>query len=326
MGLHMKRRTFLRLAAGAVALPALPRFVQAQAYPTRPVRIVVPAAAGGVADVVARLVARPLSDRLGRPFIIENRAGGGTIIGTEFVIGATPDGYTLLLLAGASVIAPLVSQANFSIDHDIAAVASIVRIPHVLVVNPSVPAKTVPELITYLKSNPNKITMASAGIGSLQHLAGELFNVMAQVRMLHVPYRGEAPALTDLVGGQVQVMVGSVPGYIEQIKVGGVRALAVTTPSRLEALPDLPTVADCLPGYEAVGWNGIGAPKKTPPQIIEKVNGEINAALAEPELRNRLADLGGAAMTSSANEFGKFISEETEKWAKVVRFANIKPD
>jgi tripartite-type tricarboxylate transporter receptor subunit TctC len=196
----------------------------------------------------------------------------------------------------------------------------------VLVVNPSVPAKTVPELITYLKSNPNKITMAPAGNGSLQHLAGELFNVMARVKMLHVPYRGEAPALTDLIGGHVQIMVGTVPGYIEQIKAGRVRALAVTTSSRLEALPDLPTLADFLPGYEVVGWNGIGAPKKTPRQIIEKINGEINAALAEPELRNRLADLGGVVMTGSANEFGKFISEETEKWAKVVKFANIKAD
>jgi tripartite-type tricarboxylate transporter receptor subunit TctC len=321
------RRTFLHLAAGAAALPAVSRIAKAQTYPTRPVRIIVGFAAGGPTDIYARLIGQWLAERLGRPFLIENRPGAGGNIATEAVVNAAADGYTLLLVAAANTInATLYDNLNYTFIRDIAPVAGILRTFYVMAVNPSVPAKTVPEFIAYARANPGKINMASAGSGTPQHVAGELFKMMAGVNMLHVPYRGAAPALTDLLGGQVQVMFDNLSSSIEHIRTGKLRALAVTTAVRLEALPDVPTVGDFLPGFEASGLYGLGAPKATPAPIIERLNQEINAGLADPKVKARLADLGGAMLSGSPADFGKLIAEETEKWAKVVKFAGIKPE
>ena len=321
------RRQFLHLAAGAAALPAVSRIARAQTYPTRPVRIVVGFAAGGGADITARLIGQSLSERLGQQFLIENRPGAGTNIGTEAVVNATADGYTLLLATSANAAnATLYEKLNFNFIHDIVPVASIAGETLVLVVHPSFPAKTVPELITYAKTNPGKIEMASTGYGGGAHMFGELFKIMAGINMLHVPYRGTAPALTDLLGGQVQVMFASMPGSIEYIRAGKLRALAVTTATRSETLPDIPTVAEFVPSYEASAWYGVGAPKNTPADIVDKLNKEINAGLADPKLKARLADLGSTVMAQSPADFGKLIAADTEKWAKVIRAANIKAE
>ena len=322
-----RRRQFLHLAAGAAALPAVSRFAWAQAYPTRPVRIVVGLAAGGASDIVARLMGQWLSERLGQPFVIENRPGAGSNIATEAVVRAPPDGYTLLLVAAANAInATLYDKLNFNFIRDIAPVAAISREPNVMVVNPSVPAKTVPEFIAYAKANPGKINMASAGNGSTSHLAGELFKMMTGVDMVHVPYRGGAPALTDLLAGQVQVFFAPMVLPIEQVRAGKLRALAVTTATRSEALPDIPTVGDFVPGYEASVWFGLGAPKNTPAEIIDKLNKEINAGSRRSRRSRRGLPTSAAALAGSPADFGKLIADETEKWAKVIRAANIKAE
>jgi tripartite-type tricarboxylate transporter receptor subunit TctC len=326
--MKLPRRQFLHLAAGAALLPAVPRVAWAQqAYPTRPVRIIVGFAAGGPNDIVARVIGQWLSERLGRPFVIENRTGAGGNVGTEAVVRASADGYTLLLVAPSHAInATLYEKLNFDFIRDITPVASIIRAPLVMEVNPSVPAKTVPEFIAYAKANSGKISMASAGNGSTDHVAGELFKMMAGVDMVHVPYRGEAPALTDLLGGQVQVMFASLASSIEDIKAGKLRALAVTATTRSEALPDIPTVADFVTGYEASAFFGICAPKSTPAEIVERLNKEINAALADPKMQSRFANLGGTVLAGSPADFGKLIAEETEKWGKVVKFSGARPD
>jgi tripartite-type tricarboxylate transporter receptor subunit TctC len=321
------RRKFLYLAAGAAALPALSRIASAQTYPTRPVRIVVGYAAGGSADIVARLIGQPLSERLGQQFIVENRLGAATNIATEAVVRAPPDGYTLLLVTPANAInATLYEKLNFNFIRDIAPVASIDREPTVMVVNSSFPAKTIPEFIAYAKDNPGKINMASPGIGSISHIAGELFKAMTGVNMIHVPYRGGAPATTDLLGGQVQVFFATLPVAGEYIKAGKLRALAVSSATRVEVLPDVPTMGEFVPGYDANSWYGVVAPKNTPVEIIDRLNREINTSLADPGLRARLADQGTMVFTGSPADFGKFIVDETEKWAKVVKFAGIKAD
>jgi tripartite-type tricarboxylate transporter receptor subunit TctC len=324
--MKLPRRQFLHLAAGAGALPAVSRIAQAQTYPTRPVRIIVGFAAGGPADILARLMGQWLSERLGQPFVIENRPGGGGNIGTEAVVKAPPDGYTLLLATTANTInATLYDKLNFNFISDIAPVAGISRYTFVMVVHPSMPTKTVPEFIAYAKANPGKINMASGGIAAL-HVFGELFKMMTGVNLVHVPYRGQAPALADLLAGQVHVMFPNIVVSIEYIRAGRLRALAVTAATRSEALPDVPTVDEFVPGYEASGWSGLGAPKATPAEIVEKLNKEINAALADPKIKARLADLGGAPLVGSPVEFGKFIADETEKWAKVIKFAGIKAE
>jgi len=324
---EFSRRRLLHIAAGAVVLPALSRFAWAQTYPTQPVRIIVGLAPGGTTDIVARLIGQWLSERLGQQFVIENRTGAGGNIGTEAVVNASPDGYTLLLIDSSNTINPtLYDKLNFNFIRDIAPVAGVMRGPLVMEVNPAFPAKTVLEFIAYAKANPGKISMASGGNGTSSHMAGELFKAMAGINMVHVPYRGTAPALTDLLGGQVQVMFASVLASIEYVRDGRLRALAVTTASRSEALPDIPTVGDFVLGYEASAWQGVGAPKNTPGEIVERLNTEINASLADPKMRARLADLGGTAFGSTPREFGKLIAEDTEKWAKVVKLAGIKPD
>jgi tripartite-type tricarboxylate transporter receptor subunit TctC len=321
------RRTFLRLAAGAAALPVASRIASAQTYPSRPVHWIVGFAPGGGYDIVARLMGQWLQERLGQPFIIDNRPGAGTNIATEAVVNARPDGYTLLLagLPNASN-ASMFSKLNFNFIRDIAPVAGIMRVPYVMVVNPSVPAKTVPEFITYAKANSDKINMASAGTGSGSHLAGELFKRMAGVTLVHVPFRGNEPALTALLGGQVEVLFPSLPPTIEYIKTGKLRGLAVTSAMRSETLTDVPTVGEFVPGYEVSAWYGVGAPKGTPTEVINKINKEINAGLADPKLKTRLADLGGIAIAGSPADFGKLIADETEKWDRVVRAAKIKAD
>jgi tripartite-type tricarboxylate transporter receptor subunit TctC len=325
--MKLLRRNFLHLAAGAAALPVVSRIARAQAYPTRPVRIIVPVTAGAVNDILARLMGQWLSERLGQQFVIDNRPGGGSKIGTEAVVRAPADGYTLLLVANTAAInATLYDKLNYNFIRDIAPVASIIRAPYVMAVNPTVPAKTVPEFIAYAKANPGKITMASTGIGSGTHIAGELFKMMAGINMLHVPYRGGAPALTDLLAGQVQIIFVTTASSFEHIKTGRLRALAVTTATRSDALPDVPTVGEFVPGYEASAWFGVGAPKATPAEIVEKLNKEINAALADPNMKARLADIGGTALAGSPADFNKFIAEETEKWGKVVKFVGIKAD
>ena len=324
--MKLPRRKFLRLAAGAAALTAA-RTATAQTYPARPVRIIVGFAAGGAADIAARLMGQWLSERLGQPFVIENRLGAGGNIATEAVAGASPDGYTLLLVnPGAAINASIYDKLNYDFIRDIAPVASIIRVANVMQVNPSVPANTVPEFIAYAKANPDKISMGSAGVGSSNHVSGELFKMLAGVRMVHVPYRGAAPALTDLIGGQVQALFSAVTSSIETIKAGKVRALAVTTATRSEALPDLPTVGDFVPGYEASNWWGVGVPKNTPAAIVDKLNKEINAALADPKMKARFAEIGGEVLPGSPSDFGKFILEETQKWEKVVKFAGLKPE
>jgi tripartite-type tricarboxylate transporter receptor subunit TctC len=325
--MKLPRRQFLHLAAGAATLPVLPRIACAQAFPTRPVRVVVPDAAGGGSDIVARLMGQWLAERLGQSFVIENRPGAGNNVGTELVVRSAPDGYTLLQVAvAAAVNATLYDKLNFNFLRDIVPVAGIIGVSNVVYTHPSVPAKTIPEFIAYAKANPGKVTMASAGIGTSSHIAGELFKMMTDVDMVHVPYRGQGPALSDLIGGQVQILFATTPGTTEYVKTGRLRALAVTTAMRSEALPDVPTVGDFVPGYEASNWYGIGAPRNTPAEIVNKLNEETNAGLGDPKLKSRFAELGGTALAGSPADFGKLIAAETEKWAKVIKFAGIKPE
>ena len=299
----------------------------AQAYPLRPVRLVVNFPAGGQADIIGRLIGQSLSERLGQQFVIENRPGAGGTIGTEAVVRALPDGYTLLQVTeGNAINTTVYEKLSFNFIRDIVPVASIARVPSVMVVNPSIPAKTIPEFIIYAKANPGKINMASTGNGTSPHVTGELFKMMTGIDMVHIPYRGGAPALTDLLGGQVQVFFASPPSSIEYIRAGKLRALAVTTATRLEALPDIPTLGDFLPGFEASGWHGIGVPKNTPAEIVAKLNKEINAALLDSKIKARLADLGATVLAGTPADFEKFITDETEKWGKVVRAANIKAE
>ena len=319
------RRKFLNLAAVAAALPAVSRLARAQAYPSRPVRWIVPYPPGGPTDAVARLLGQRLSERLGQPFIIENWPGAAGNIGTEVVVRSPPDGYMLLLVVGANAInTTLFEKLNFNFIRDIAPVAGIIRAPLVMEVNSSFPAKSVPEFIAYAKASPGKINMASSGIGTPQHVSGELFKMMVGIDMNHVPYRGSAPAIAGLLGGQVQVMFDTTPASIEHIRAGKLRALAVTTTTRSEALPDIPTVNDFVRGYEASGWFGLGVPKNTPTEIVEKLNKEINSALVDSKIKAQFANLGGTVLPGSPGDFGKLIAEETEKWAKVIKFANIK--
>jgi tripartite-type tricarboxylate transporter receptor subunit TctC len=321
------RRCFLHLAAGAAALPAVSRIAKAQAYPARPVRLVVGFAAGGPADIVARLIAQWLSERLGQPFVVENRTGAATNIAAEAVARSPPDGYTLLFVTSANAVnTTLYEKLSFNLSRDIVPVASLMRAPSVLEVNPSVPAKTVPEFIAYAKANPGKLTMASSGIGTASHLFGELFKFMTGVNMLHVPYRGAAPAVTDVVAGQVQVYFDPIPNSIGYIRAGKVRPLAITSATRSEALPDVPTVSESVPGYEASFWYGVGAPKATPAEIVEKLNKEVNAALADPKMKARFAELGATALPGPPADLSEMIGEETEKWGKVIKFAGIKAE
>jgi tripartite-type tricarboxylate transporter receptor subunit TctC len=325
--MKLPRRQFLHLAAGAAALPTVSRMALAQAYPSRPVRIVAGFAPGGSVDIVARLIGQWLTERLGQTVIIENRPGGTSNVATEGVVKAQADGHTLLLVSSANFInATLYDKLSFDFIRDIAPVANLVRIPNVVEVNPSVPVKTIPEFIAYAKANPGKVNMGTGGTGTSQHVSGELFKMMSGVNLVHVPYRGSAPMLTDLLGGQVQVAFDNMPSSIEHIRAGKLRALAVTTSTRSEALPDIPTVNRFVPGYEASAYFGIGAPKNTAPEIVDKLNKEINAGLADPKMKARLADLGGTVVAGSPAEFGKLIFDETEKWAKVVRFSGAKPE
>ena len=326
--ISLPRRALLQRAAGAAALASFPRIARAQAFPSRPVRIVVGYSAGGGADIVARLMGRWLTERLGQSFIVENRTGAGSNIGTEAVVRAPADGYTLLLvtLPSNAVNAALYPNLPFNFIRDIAPVASLTRDPNVMEVNPALPVTTVPEFIAYARANPDKINMGSAGIGSAPHVAGELFKAMTGVPMKHVPYRGSAPALLDLIAGQVQVAFDLMTASIGYIRAGQLRALAVTTATRSPALPDLPTVGDFVPGYEASNIRGVGAPRDTPAEIIDTLNREINAGLADPTITARLADLGAAPLASSPTAFGKLIVDETEKWGKIARLANIKPE
>jgi tripartite-type tricarboxylate transporter receptor subunit TctC len=325
--MKLPRRKFLHLAAGAAALPVASRFACAQAYPTRPVRIVVGFAPSGPADIIARLISQWLSERLGQQFIVENRPGAGSNIGTEAVVRAPADGYTLLLITSTNAInTTLYAKLNFNFIRDIEPVASLLRTIYVMVVHPSVPAKTVPEFIDYAKANPGKINMASGGIGSAPHIYGELFKTMTGVDLVQVHYRGTGPAFVDLLAGQVQIMFVNTAASIEYIRAGKVRPLAVTTALRSEALPDIPTVGEFVPGYEASGWAGIGSPKNTPTEVIDKLNREINAGLADPKLKARFADLGAAVFPGSSSDFGKFMAEETEKWGNVIRALNIKAE
>jgi len=323
--MKLPRRNFIHLEACAAALPVASRVARAQAYPARPVRLIVPLAPGGATDIVARLIGQWLSERLHQPFVIDNRPGGGTYIGTEAVVRAPSDGYTLILASTPNTInATLYDKLNYNFIRDMAPVASIIRNALVIVVHPSLPAKTVPEFIAYAKANPRKLNMASPGNGTPNHVAGKLFNMMTGVEMVHVPYRSGGPALTDLLAGQVQVMFPATVSSIEYIRAGRLRALAVTTATRSELLPDIPTVAEFVAGYEASNWFGVCAPKATPAEIVEKLNKEINASLADPSIKARLADLGGDVLTLSPADFGKLIAEETEKWGKVIRAANMK--
>jgi tripartite-type tricarboxylate transporter receptor subunit TctC len=325
--MKLPRRQFLHLVASAAAVPAVSRIARAQTYPTRPVRLIVGFAAGGGTDIVARLVAQWLSERLGQNFLVENRPGAGGNIGTEAVVHARPDGYTLLMAGAVNTVnETLYDRLNFSFVRDIAPVASVMRIPQIIDVHPSLPVKTLPEFIAYAKANPGKLNMGSGGVGTPQHVAGELFKMMTGVSIVHVPYRGGAPAVADLLGGQVQVMFDVMPESIEYIRAGKLRPLAVTTTTRLPVMPDIPTVSEFVPGYEATYWHGVGVPKNTPDDIIDTLNKEINLALADPKIRARFADLGGTAMGGSPADFGKLIAEETERWGKVIRAANIKPE
>jgi tripartite-type tricarboxylate transporter receptor subunit TctC len=323
----LPRRRVLHLASVAVALPFISKLANAQAYPTRPVRWIVGFPAGGPADTLARLIGQRMQERLGQPFVIESRPGAGGNIATEAVVRAPPDGYTLLMVASANAInATLYDKLSFNFIRDIVPVAGISREPNVLVVNPSIPTKTLPEFIGYAKANPGKVTIASGGNGTPGHVAGELFRMMANVDMVHVPYRGVGPALTDLLGGQVQAYFGTLSGSIGSIRTGKLRALAVTTSTRSEALPNIPTLGEFVPGFEASLWFGTGAPRSTPAQIVRKLNDEINAALADPQMKARLADLGSTALLMSPSEFGSLIAEETEKWGTVVKSAGLKTD
>jgi tripartite-type tricarboxylate transporter receptor subunit TctC len=323
----LPRRGFLRLAACAAALSAVPQIARAQAYPARSVRIVVPVAAGGANDVTARLIARWLSEHLGQQFVIENRPGAGSNVGTEAVIRASPDGYTLLIAGSAAAVnATLFGSLNFNFIRDTAPIASIVDVPQIMQVNPAVPAQSVPEFIAYAKANPGKIAMGSGGNGSPAHIIGEYFKLMTGTDLTHIPYRGAAPAVTDLLAGQIQVAFTEMATSLGHIKAGRLRALAVTTARRSEALPDIPTLGEFIPGFEASQWIGLVAPRDTPSTIIEKLNTEIKAALGDPKVKTRFADLGGMVLPGSPDDFGKLIRDETEKWAKVIRAANIKVD
>ena len=325
--MNFPRRRFLRLAAGAAVLPGLSNIARAETYPARPVRVIIGYTPGGSADLTARLMGQWLSERLGQPFVIENRPGGGTNIATEAVIRAAPDGYTLLLVAPANAInATLYDKLNFNFLQEIEPVAGIIRFPNVVVVNPSVPVKTIPELIAYAKANPGKLNMASSGNGSTIHMSGELFKMLTGINMVHVPYRGGAPALTDMISGQVQVMFDNIPTCAEHVKSGKLRGLAVTSTTRSEVLPDLPTVADFLPGYEASAWYGLAAPKGTPRDIVETLNKAVNAVLADSVAQKRFAELGAFLLPGSAADFAKLLGDETEKWGKVVKFAGAKVD
>ena len=320
------RRNFLHLAAGAAALPVVSRTVWGQAYPTRPVRMIVGFAPGGATDIMARLIGQWLSERLGQQFVVENRPGAASNVGTEAVVNAAPDGYTLLVVTSVNAInATLYEKLNFNLIRDVAPVASTHGEPFVMEANPSVPVKTVAEFIAHAKANPGKINMASAGIGSGNHISGELFKMMTGVNLVHVPYRGGGPALVDLLGGQVQVMFATMSSSIEYFRAGKLRALAVTTATRSPVLPDIPTVAEFMPGYESSFWTGVGVPRNTPADMVEKLNKEINVALADPKMRARLADLGGTPLPGSSGDFGKLIADETEKWGKVIKSAGIKP-
>jgi tripartite-type tricarboxylate transporter receptor subunit TctC len=325
--MKLRRRQFLSLATGAAALSALPGVATARDYPTRPVRLILSFPAGGPNDVVGRLLGQWLSERLGQPFIIENRSGAGGTVGTEVVVRAAPDGYTLLQVNTPNAInATLYDNLNYNFIRDIVPVASIIRTPLIMEVNPSFPTKTVPEFVGYAKANPGKINMASGGNGTPGHVAGELFKMMAGVNMVHIPYRGGALALTDLLGGQVQVLIDPIPASIGYLRAGKLHALAVTTTIRSDVLPDVPTVNEFVPGYEASAWYGIGAPRGTPTEIIDKLNSAINACLADPTLKARLAEVGGIPFLSSSADFGHFIAAETEKWAKVIKSAGIKQE
>jgi tripartite-type tricarboxylate transporter receptor subunit TctC len=325
--MKLPRRTFLHLAAGAAALPAVSWIARAQVYPSRPVRIIVPFAPGGANDVAARLIGQWLSERFGQQFLIENRPGGGGNIGIETVVRAPADGYTLLVVGSTAAInATLYEKLNYSFIRDIAPSASIVRFPHVMQVNPSFPSTTVPEFVAYAKANPGKISMGSGGNGSPAHVTGELFKMMAGVNLVHVPYRGAAPAITDLLGGQIHVTFTDMAASIEYIRAGRLRALAVTTATRSEALPDTPTIGDFVPGFEASQWVGLSAPKNTASEILSELNSEINAGLADPKLKARFADLGGMVLPGSAADFGKLIANDIEKWGKVIKFSGAKPE
>jgi tripartite-type tricarboxylate transporter receptor subunit TctC len=321
------RRQFLRLAASAAALPAVSRFAWAQTYPTRPVRIIVGFPAGGAGDTLARLIGQWLQERLGQPFIVENRPGAGGNIATEAVVRAPADGYTLLLVVSANAInAALYDKLNFNFVRDIAPVAGTTRSPLVLEVHPTFPTNTVTEFVSFAKANPGKISLASYGTATVSHLAGELFKAMAGVNLLHVPYRGSTPMLTDLLGGQVPASFDNLAASIEYVKLGKLRALAVTSATRSDKLPDVPALHEFLPGFEASAWGGVGAPRNTPTEIIDKLNKQINAGLSDPKLRTRLAEGGGTVLAGSPADFGKFIGDETEKWAKVIKFAGIRPE
>jgi tripartite-type tricarboxylate transporter receptor subunit TctC len=325
--MKLRRREFLQLAAGAAAFSAVSPGARAQAYPTRPVRLIIGYPPGGSADITARLTGQWLSERLGQPVVIESRPGAATNLATEAVVRAPPDGYTLLLVAPANAInATLYDKLNFDSLRDLAPVAGIIRFPNVVVVNPSLPIKTIPELIAYAKANPGKLNMASSGNGSTIHMSGELFKMITGINMVHVPYRGGAPALTDLISGQVHVMFDNIPTSAEHVRAGRLRGLAVTSAARSDVLPELPTVADFVPGYEASAWYGLAAPKGTPAEIIEKVNKEINAILADATPKARFAELGASLLPGSPADFGKLLADETEKWGKVVKFAGAKPD
>ena len=325
--MQLPRRRFLSLAAGATASPAVSRFAWAQTYPARPVRVIVGFAAGGPTDITARLIAQWLTERLGQQFIIDNRPGAGSNIGTEAVVRAPPDGYTLLIVGATNAVnTTLYEKLTFNLIRDIVPVAGIIRVPLIMEVHPSVPVKTVPEFIAYAKANPGKINMASGGNGTTLHVSGELFKMMTGVDMIHVPYRGAGPMLIDLLGGQVQVAFDPMPSSIEHVRAGRLRALAVTTAIRSEALPDVPPVGDFVSGYESSTWYGVGAPRNTPPEIVETLNREINSALADPKMKARLADLGNIGLSLSPAEFGKLIADETEKWSKVVKFSGARPD
>ena len=323
--MELPRRQFIHLVAGAAALTALSRTASAQSYPTRPVRLILPFGPAGATDITARLIGQSLSERLAEPFVIENRPGAGGNIATEAVVRAPPDGYTLLYVATANASnATLYDKLNFNFIHDIAPVAATVGFPYIMVVSPSVPAKTLPEFIAYAKANPGKINMASPGIGSTPHLNGELFKVMTGTNIVHVPYRSAAAVMTDLLSGQVQLYFGTTASSLEYVRTGKLRALGVTIERPLDALPDIPTVGHFVPGYEAHNWYGVGAPKTTPAEIVDKLNTEINAALADPKMKARLADLGGTALPGTPAEFAKLIADETEKWGKVIKAVNIK--
>ena len=325
--MKLPRRKFLGLAASAAVLPAVSRIARAQAYPSRPVRIIVGWPAGGTTDIAARLMSQWLSERLGQPFVVENRPGAASNIATEAVARAPPDGYTLLAVTATNTVnATLYNKLSFNLNRDIATIAGILRSPLVLEVHPGVPANAVPEFIAYARARSGKVSMASFGPGTTSHVAGELFKMMAGVHLLHVPYRGSAPMLTDLLGGQVQAAFDNLPASIEHIRAGKLRPLAVSTATRAETLPDIPTVSEFLPDFEASAWVGVGAPKGTPVEIVDKLNKEINAGLADPRIRARIADLGATVLAGSPAEVGKLIAEETEKWGKVIRAANIKPE